>query len=667
VSVLGVACGIAFLSGSNPPPPPPPRTPVGDSACFTIYKLQHEVGSETSTSSPVPGGLEIVTRWAFRYLGTDVRLEETLETSARGSPLRLKSHGQTSTLTDVDLSIEIGGARATVRDRGATRTMAAPREAFPVHHYPPVAIEEALFRFWLTRGRPSSLPLLPAGTVSFELRGSDTLPLTTGSVVTRRYAVSGLVWGRQSLWATTDGRIVAVVNGDAELDRFEAVRGGFESQLPRFVRGAVADGLEDLQRLAHRVHPVRTGDYAILGAKLIDGTGAPPLDDAAVLVRDGRIAAIGPRASIAIPGGMPVVDARGKTMIPGLWDMHVHFEQVEWPAAQLAAGVTTARDVGNELELAVGLRDAIKSGRALGPRMLLAGLIDGAPDGLGVQLAGTPDEARAMVARYQGAGFQQIKIYQSVPPPLVSVIAAEAHRLGMTVTGHVPTGMNAFQFVDAGADQINHIGFVLAVMTPPPQPGQPRAPVDLATPEAQRAVAFLLAHHTVLDPTLARSEENAHPKDSTLSAYEPGAAKAPPELAEVLNASGSPGDVATRRMAGLARALPIVNALRQAGIPIVTGTDLVVPGHSIARELELEVKGGFTPMEALQAATIVAARVMGLDGESGTVEPGKRADLVLLEGDPLADIREVRHVHAVVTEGRMYLPAPLWRSVGFAP
>src|SRR2546428_6621297 len=91
-----------------------------------------------------------------------------------------------------------------------------------------------------------------------------------------------------------------------------------------------------------------------------------------------------------------LIGARGETMIPGLWDMHVHFEQVEWPVAQLAAGVTTARDVGNELELAVGLRDAIRSGRALGPRMLLAGLIDGAPDGLGVQLAGTPDEARAM-------------------------------------------------------------------------------------------------------------------------------------------------------------------------------------------------------------------------------------------------------------------------------
>lgn len=272
-----------------------------------------------------------------------------------------------------------------------------------------------------------------------------------------------------------------------------------------------------------------------------------------------------------------------------------------------------------------------------------------------------------MVRRYHDAGFQQVKVYQSVPPALVSVIAAEAHRLGMTVTGHVPTGMDAFQFVEAGADQINHVGFVLAVMTPPPAPGQPRAPVDLSSSEARRAIAFFGAHRTVLDPTLARSEENVHPKDSLFSAYEPGAAKAPPELAEVLNASGSPRETAERRMAALTRALPIVNVLRKAGVPIVAGTDLVVPGHSIARELELEVRGGFTPMQAIQAATIVAARAMGLDRESGTIQPGKRADLVLLDGDPLTSISDVRRVSAVVTAGRMYVPAPLWRAAGFAP
>src|SRR4029077_15666151 len=123
---------------------------------------------------------------------------------------------------------------------------------------------------------------------------------------------------------------------------------------------------------------------------------------------------------------------------------------------QLAAGVTTARDAGNELELATGLREAIRDGRVPGPRLLLAGLIDGGPNGLGVHLAATAEEARAEVRRYHDAGYQQIKIYQSLPPSLVATIEEEAHRSNMTVTGHVPTGMNALQFVEAGADQINH-------------------------------------------------------------------------------------------------------------------------------------------------------------------------------------------------------------------
>ena len=334
---------------------------------------------------------------------------------------------------------------------------------------------------------------------------------------------------------------------------------------------------------------------------------------------------------------------------------------------QLAAGVTTARDVGNELELATGLRDAIRDGRVPGPRLLLAGLIDGGPDGLGVRLAADADEARAEVRRYHDAGYQQVKIYQSLPPGLVATIAEEAHRLGMTVTGHVPTGMNALQFVEAGADQINHYGSLLAVMQPPVERGKPRPGVDIGSEQARSAIAFFKAHGTVLDPTLARYEQNAHPKDTPFAVYEPGAAKAPSELADVLNASGSSPDAAATRMTSLARALPVIGVLREAGIPIVAGTDLVVPGHSMHRELELEVRSGFTPMQAIQAATMVPAMVMGLDWESGSIERGKRADLLILDGNPVADISNIRRVHAVVAAGRMFYPAPLWRTAGFNP
>jgi imidazolonepropionase-like amidohydrolase len=394
----------------------------------------------------------------------------------------------------------------------------------------------------------------------------------------------------------------------------------------------VRDGLADLEEAARHSPAVRSGAYAIVGARIIDGTGAAPIDDGIIIVRDGRIDAVGPASKVSVPSGLPREDAHGKTIIPGLWDMHVHFEQVEWPSAQLAAGVTTARDVGNELELATGLRDAIAAGRVRGPRMLLAGLIDGAPDGLGAFVASTPDDARAIVNRY-----------------------------------HVPRGMNARQFVEAGADQINHLGFVLSVVQPPPPAGQPRPALDLTSTSAKEAIAFFKAHGTVLDPTLARSEQNSHPKDSAFAVYEPGAAHAPPELLEALNASGSRSDVATTRLRSLERGSALVTALVRAGVPVVAGTDLVVPGYSIARELELYVRAGMTPLEALQSASIVPARVMGLDRESGTVERGKRADLVTLDGNPLENISNVRRVHAVVAAGRLYRPDSLWRTAGFTP
>jgi imidazolonepropionase-like amidohydrolase len=476
-----------------------------------------------------------------------------------------------------------------------------------------------------------------------------------------------LLWGRQSLWVDASNHVIATISGDAEVDRMEEVRTGFEDNLALFVASSVHDGLADLATAARTAPPTRLGAYAITGARVIDGTGAAPIENAVIVVRDGRIEAVGAAASTQVPAGLPREDARGKTVIPGLWDMHVHFEQVEWPMAQLAAGVTTARDCGNEMQLALGLRDAIAQGQVPGPRLLLAGLIDGAPDGLGAFVASTPEEALAIVRQYHDAGYVQMKIYGSLPPALVPVVAGEAHRLGMTVTGHVPRGMNARQFVEAGADQINHLSYVLTLFQGPPAAGQPRPPLDLTTDAARELLAFFKQHGLVLDPTLARAEQGAHPKDVPLAQYEPGAAYAPAPLLATLDASGSSPTLAPNRLLGLERGSALIPALVHAGIPVVAGTDLVVPGHSIARELEIYVRAGLTPMEALQAATIVPARVMRLEADSGTIARGKRADLVILDANPLDSISAVRQVHAVVAAGRMFTPAPLWRTAGFTP
>jgi imidazolonepropionase-like amidohydrolase len=412
-----------------------------------------------------------------------------------------------------------------------------------------------------------------------------------------------------------------------------------------------------------------------VGGNLIDGTGAATVPDSAVVIQKGRIIAAGPRAKIRIPRHANVVNVSGKTILPGLWDMHAHFEQVEWGPVYLAAGVTTVRDCGNEFEFITAVRDAIANDLGLGPRLLLAGIVDGtSPYAIGAQRVDTPEQAGLWTDRYHDAGFQQMKIYSSVKLDEVKVIAEEAHRLGMTVTGHVPEGLNAFQVIDAGQDQINHIGYIADIMHTPLPADAKRAErakavidIDFNSEAAQKAISFLKAHGTVVDPTIALSEYFTATSAKPPASFEPGVKDVAPELIEQLEDVGPPTERSDLMEKVFEKDVAIVGALHRAGIPIVAGTDQTVPGHSLHREIELYVQAGFTPMEAIQAATLVPARVMGLEKELGTVEVGKRADLIVIDGDPLADIRNTRNVELTITGGKMYNAADLWRSVGFKP
>jgi len=484
-------------------------------------------------------------------------------------------------------------------------------------------------------------------------RGRDVVDLGRGrSMSLDRYSVKGAIWGRESLWCDQSGRLAALVSVDAEFDHFEATRPELAPALPRLVARAAADGMAALSETAAADSPRPSRVIAVTGGSVIDMSGKPPIANGTVLIRDGRVEAVGPADQIGVPGDATLVNAAGKFVIPGLWDMHAHFEQVEWGPIYLAAGVTTVRDVGNELEFITAVRDAIAAGKGLGPRLLLAGIIDGAgPIGLGLARAATPEDGRRWVNRYRAAHFDQIKTYSSIKPDVLRAITAEAHRHGMTVTGHVPNGMNAMEAVEAGLDQINHSQYLAAVTRPNPQ-----AAIDL-----------FKKHGTILDPTLALYELMTRPFTQPIEMFEPGVRKIAPELAIPINGMGLPPDAAERQRANNDEGIALVGALHRAGIPIVAGTDQAVPGHSLHREIELYVKAGFSPLEALQTATIVPARAMKKDGEAGTLEKGKRGDLVVLDGNPLEDIRNIRRIYRVVTNGRVFDPAPLWRSVGFQP
>ncbi len=354
---------------------------------------------------------------------------------------------------------------------------------------------------------------------------------------------------------------------------------------------------------------------------------------------------------MTIPPGVRRIDARGKTITAGFWDMHAHASQIEWAPAYLGAGVTTIRDMGGERAFLVAFRDALAAKRGPGPRMFLAGLVDGdAPDAFGAVTAGTPEAARAVVDRYHADRFEQMKLYSLVQPPVVDAIVARAHELGMTVTGHVPSALGIRRAVEAGMDHVAHM----------PVGGDPQAAATRET------IELLAKKGVVVDPTMPWGELLGRASETPVEQIEPGLKNGPPAL--VMNYRGvtNAGDAAAAR-SRVERQLATFKAVHAAGVPVVAGTDGAVPGFSVLRAIELSVQAGLTPIEAIRTATIGPAKAMKVEKDVGTIEVGKRADLVIFDANPVADIANLRRIRWVVAQGRLYETAGLWRAAGWGP
>ncbi|HMG55442.1 MAG TPA: amidohydrolase family protein [Kofleriaceae bacterium] len=638
---------------------------------FVLYKFANRIGVENA----IDDGRELRTVFTFTDRTSPVPLASVLERGKDGAPVRFQLWGNTSRIFSADDRVVVEGGKIAITQRGQTRSVAAPARFFVGSSYAPVALTQELLRYWASHGKPASLPVYPIGTVSIERRGEDTVTHRDGKPrVLERFAIGGLGWGRETVWLDDKQQVAAVKGVDTEFDHFEATGQGYEEALATFIARAAQDGLEALGETSRGLR-VDGGDgpVAYVNGRLVDGTGAPPVADAVIVVDSGKIVAAGPRAKVSVPAGARTIDAAGATLVPGLWDMHAHVEQVEWGPVYLAAGVTTVRDCGNELDFVRSVRDTIDAGKGVGPRVLLACIVDGeGPASLGTERLRTADQIPALIGKFKAAGCSQVKIYQSFDPRLIHPLSVAAHAAGMTVTGHVPTGIGAVKGVTDGMDQINHSTPMLRAFAAPDLPATERGSkyraaleaFDPASPAARKLAAWFAARHVVLDPTVALGEL-ALPR-SELAAVEPGLATLPPPLAAAFSDAGPGPDDAFLHMQ-FGKTLALIGLLHRAGVTIVAGTDQAVPGHSLHRELELYVQAGFTPLEAIQAATLVPARAMKRDKELGTIEAGKRADFLLVDGDPLADIRALRRIRVVVAGGVAYDPAKLWRSVGFSP
>ena len=399
-----------------------------------------------------------------------------------------------------------------------------------------------------------------------------------------------------------------------------------------------------------------------------------------MIVSGNRILAVGKDGEVTVPSGFEVVDAQGKTLLPGLWDMHVHLSE-DQGLFNLACGVTTVRDLANDVDQLQDMRKRWDSGEGIGPRVLMAGFMDGPGPYAGPTkvLVSTEKEALDWVDRYAKLGYVQIKLYSSLDPKLVPPIVKRAHELGLRVSGHIPNGMSAEQAVRAGFDEIQHANFlVLNFLDPKIDTRTPArfsevakhaAELDLNSPRVKSFIALLKEHGTVSDPTLGAFEGmfigEPGKVDPSLAAV---ADRLPPQVQRGLYSGGlNPPEDQKQRYRDSYRTMEnLVKALHDAGVTIVAGTDGAA-GFNLHRELELYVDSGIPAPEVLRIATLGAARVMKRDQDLGSIAPGKLADMVLVDGDPAARISDVRRVVLTIKDGITYDPNAIWTTLGVKP
>jgi imidazolonepropionase-like amidohydrolase len=414
--------------------------------------------------------------------------------------------------------------------------------------------------------------------------------------------------------------------------------------------------------------------FALIGATLVDGSGGEPRRDAVVVVRGGRIESVGAAAGFDVPDRTTAVDVRGKWIIPGLIDAHAHV--APWALTRyLAWGVTTVRDVHGAQDTILALRRRAATGELMGPRIYAAGaMIDGRPttyaDAIGVNDA---SDARKAVDRLSVAGADFIKVYTRIDAPLLRAIVDEASTFHLKVTAHLGL-TDAVTAASIGVGSIEHLsgvpeadGDASALYSAhyrgfwPGWTAFERGWIGLDSAVLARVAGQLASQQVILVPTLVLHE--------TFSRLDDPASTAQPELSAVPKPEQERWDVpgmieragwSATDFAAFRQARPyqdrFIRAFRRAGGVIAAGTDasnqLLIPGASLHREMELLVAAGMTPADALASATHAGATLLGLDSLA-VVAPGKAADLVVLGADPLADIRNTRTVERVMVRGQL--------------
>ncbi|MBN8853544.1 MAG: hypothetical protein BGO55_18960 [Sphingobacteriales bacterium 50-39] len=535
----------------------------------------------------------------------------------------------------------------------------------------PLAEYELILKM-LEASPSGEMQVLPAGVRNFkQLTTTEVTDEHTGRKQTLRLvSFSGFGGAPFYIWFTAGGRVFGYVSDWSSL-----VQKGFESHIQQLLSLQQVYEGRFYTDLSARLREKPVTGIAIVNTTLFDSRAGAALPHQTVLMRGDRIEKVGDAARVAIPADYRVIKGEGKFLMPGLWEMHGHFSKEQGPF-MLAQGVTNLRDMGNSFEL-LHIRDMIRKDSLLGPDITyISGFIDragelAAPTGV---LINNVEEGLKAIAEYKQKGYDQIKLYSSIDPAWVKPLADRAHRLGMRVCGHIPAFMTASQAVDAGYDEVTHINMLMLNffgdtvdtrgMNRFYLPGRKGYTIDVAGPAFQQFVSQLKAHHTVFDPTLSAFEDwfTDLPKHMTKK-YVPIADYLPAEIKRgAMSGTYMDADSLIDTYArSFVNMKAMVKELYDNGLIVLAGTD----GGILQHELEMYSDAGIPNAEVLRTATWWPAKVSGKESLLGSIEEGKTANLILVDGNPLQDMRDIRKVFLTVRSGELYWPKSIYGTFGW--
>jgi cytosine/adenosine deaminase-related metal-dependent hydrolase len=638
---------------------------------YTII-FSGEARGEQVTTVGADGRIRV--DYQYSQNGRGPTLKEEIRVAEDGTFTRYSVTGKSTFGAPVNESFSRRGDRVEWKshsDQGK-KIVSGPATYLPVESS---SESDAIIVRALTRQPGGRLAAVPEGELSAQKVATQKLESQGRGVEVALYAVTGVSTQPSWLWLTDDAE--QRFFGYVYPGWMHVIETGWEASADTLEARQVAAEQEWLQKLAARLTHRYEDPIVFRNVRVFDSRNARLLDPADVYVQGGRIAALYEVGSTA-RADVVEIDGNGRVLSPALFDMHTH--EGPWNAVlQIAGGVTTSRDMGADNATLAELAAGIDRSEVIGPRIARAGFIEGksefsSPGGFA---AASLEDAKDAIDWYAQHGYRQIKIYNSFRPEWVEPTAAYAHQRGLRVSGHVPAFMRAEDVVRAGYDEIQHINQVMLNFLVKPTDDtrtltrfylmtEHARDIDIDSPQVREFLKLLKERGTTIDNTAAVFEGMfLQRQGQTHPGFVSVAANLPTGLQRSLrtNSMNVNDKNARQYRESWQRVLQFIGRMHEAGIPFVAGTDGMA-GFTLHRELELYVQAGLTPAEALQVATWNGAKYTGLLDQLGSIERGKRADLILIDGDPTQDISAIRKISLVMKDGVVFYPAEVYEAVG---